>query len=1753
MFYGSLTSNGSFDDTRGVWPGALLRFAILLANQSQSVELSAANTRISLGGQPCALFGRSAVPRDAFVPRLSAFDVVVRAPAQLDGLALHMVELNVVGRMPTVHVFPVERLFRATKAIVPFAPANNDSFVADSGEPVTFIGTDSGSVGAFVNRARKRTDAEQPLPRVGTIAAQQRYDSSRAYGDRVSNILVAMVYASDCGVGSECLTNMTGVPPAQHSLEAQRNYLQLLYDTVVTRYFEQVSHSKVAYKFIVTPALPLPGSTRHYVGTDAEIKELQAELNATSDVSRRAELEAALKNAIPRVGMLDRKGDYFFDVVELLTQYGFSTFDADGVVVAPFMSELRSAAYSNFHGGVLYENRESRRAFLLDKRLQMVTTLIPTGWNVAVHELAHNFLGGDIYADDPSVIFADNGKLFDILGWGGFGAPLPSGFTRDNAHWIAEGNIKRFKFAAHFPVNETVRLVAHDVRGPNAVGNGLFVLVQIELFAGFSVYVEVRQGAPSSMDPYIDRLQAATAGRSADVAVNDNAWVSYNADKFAQLYDLSVYPLENHTEARSGVLLTKAALADGNQAVRPLTMFAGTTGLLRQGQSAEDTQHRLRIEVLECVSCRTRESLDDWPAVWDVRILWGVGEAHEDVGATENLRIRRAPLPWSSDDIWIDSPANEFDKYSGAVEPATGNAFGQGDAPVVGVTNRLHATVWNDGNATSPVVLVTGYVHSPPGVGDNGQGWLPLWTSAVQIGALNFSRVAPPNGWSWTPVKGEHTCLRVSIGRLDGERTFADNEAQENIADFDLAGGSPHDPLLYEAMVENASDDVMVVDLTVFGVPYGYEATVSARWVRLEPRGRRRVLVALVTDIGRSLPYDAAMTSSVVVPLHRFARVATPGSIASASVGVCCARQATSTGSTEALRVSWTWSCNSTVSYESCAMSGGRFLRGATCADEPCRDPADSAAAVPCCVPKVGCVQQPSMAACLLSKGVPLGAVGAAPCRSSTDERCYGACCASSNDGDITSSTCSDTDRGTCETTLKGQLSVGRRCTDSTFVCAPRDVRLSLVGSMIAWDLQPSVLYSPQDAPLHMSSIGGVQIDAHVRKRVHCAPLLPTGGSVGMRFCVVDDLLRPRSDVRLLVIAGVCDAMSVRTGDDGCATVPDVQRECYSRVTNLLLVRGIVVAQEDVARGDCSSALFRCTASTGAGGATVGSGTTCGSRIDHGRELCRFDEGLQQCSRTHDAVTGAVCQLDSDALECRTVSDVVVPCAFDPVLGACSRTDCPTNPLHACYESSRGVCSCGVPLSPCELHRESGRCTRSDCPSRPETHKCAPQVRNGVLSCGCMPREPCQWSDALQRCVGGRDSGEVCAGSTDRSPCLPLRRRDGSVVCNATCSVAESGGRRRSIAQRVAALPLERFVPVRRMSSIAVGVESSLPLGLFENAGGALALMIDWRSVPPVPHHGTNVLEALLRYRDKLLTLSESLRAATQPPPSSSELLAMMNRLWFLSVGGDAGDVSSLPHACSLPEQSPASLWWQRNDKRDVVTAFDEWWAREGAASGQQQLRLDVQLRIVSQRTNVCRNALAVRTLPEPLSIAYRSGAVGVGEACCVVDVPGASVVTICVDGRNATQATTIRAPRDDDEQPLIVCGCMQCEVSLLLRSALPIVPLFLAQGVPPMPASVLRAIRDDPATLSGEDRAVTEQVLLAQSAHATEQLIDATTALAVLLFLVAIALCITVVVLIVHNRRYKRKVAALAAVAVPSVERRRSRRSKRADAIIVQ
>jgi hypothetical protein len=129
---------------------------------------------------------------------------------------------------------------------------------------------------------------------------------------------------------------------------------------------------------------------------------------------------------------------------------------------------------------------------------------------------------------------------------------------------------------------------------------------------------------------------------------------------------------------------------------------------------------------------------------------------------------------------------------------------------------------------------------------------------------------------------------------------------------------------------------------------------------------------------------------------------------------------------------------------------------------------------------------------------------------------------------------------------------------------------------------------------------------------------------------------------------------------------------------------------------------------------------------------------------------------------------------------------------------------------------------------------------------------------------------------------------------------------------------LRSVAPARAIAPIAVGIDTALPIS---TESGALALLVDWRSVAKSPSDKT-LLTVLLRFRDELLLLSSGATKAT----TSAELLEAMNRLWFKVAGGAGGAKVSDP--CALPEQSPASLWWRVRDTRNIVTAFDDWWTR---------------------------------------------------------------------------------------------------------------------------------------------------------------------------------------------------------------------------------
>jgi hypothetical protein len=140
------------------------------------------------------------------------------------------------------------------------------------------------------------------------------------------------------------------------------------------------------------------------------------------------------------------------------------------------------------------------------------------------------------------------------------------------------------------------------------------------------------------------------------------------------------------------------------------------------------------------------------------------------------------------------------------------------------------------------------------------------------------------------------------------------------------------------------------------------------------------------------------------------------------------------------------------------------------------------------------------------------------------------------------------------------------------------------------------------------------------------------------------------------------------------------------------------------------------------------------------------------------------------------------------------------------------------------------------------------QIANKTASCACVPVAPCEWSETEKRCIGGGGVADGSACAANGSPCLPLQRSDGKIVCNATCAVDESG-----VSVRLGALASLRAVaPARTIAPIAVGVDTTLPI---DSNAGSLALVVDWRSVAKAPADVT-LLTVLLRYRDELLLLS---------------------------------------------------------------------------------------------------------------------------------------------------------------------------------------------------------------------------------------------------------------------------------------------------------
>ncbi|NBU65021.1 MAG: hypothetical protein EBS29_11060, partial [Chloroflexia bacterium] len=190
------------------------------------------------------------------------------------------------------------------------------------------------------------------------------------------------------------------------------------------------------------------------------------------------------------------------------------------------------------------------------------------------------------------------------------------------------------------------------------------------------------------------------------------------------------------------------------------------------------------------------------PNQYCVSVKFGSGAFQPDAA----LRPwRQAPgNGYETTDIWIDSPLNGYNTFRyGMWNDLSGNQVpvGNGDDPAIGSVNRLYARVRNVGLTPATNVVVNFKQSNPLGVGVPNDS---AWTNIGSVTQAQFPNLAtiPAGGFvdvfiEWTPtvtltqdqinagVFNFHSCVKVNVDQVSNETVLGNNEAQENINNFE--------------------------------------------------------------------------------------------------------------------------------------------------------------------------------------------------------------------------------------------------------------------------------------------------------------------------------------------------------------------------------------------------------------------------------------------------------------------------------------------------------------------------------------------------------------------------------------------------------------------------------------------------------------------------------------------------------------------------------------------------------------------------------------------------------------------------------------------------------------------------------------------------------------------------------------------------------------------------------------------------------
>jgi hypothetical protein len=431
-------------------------------------------------------------------------------------------------------------------------------------------------------------------------------------------------------------------------------------------------------------------------------------------------------------------------------------------------------------------------------------------WGRVAHEIGHWFGMQDIYEEqfEDGTVISGTAEAWCLSGDHEAG-PLFSGFQiHERMHFYHPSNVVELVWDPATVHNQTYELVAHD---HNQDGGPRIHLLKLVAASGLMYFVEVRQ-RPTGL--IFDQSIAVPAGAPGVVLITKAA----QGATFANIYE------------------------------RPITLIDA----LQPGGQFVDAGRNLIVRVEALVAST--------PVAYRVRVEWNQPIDNDPNGKFDMTMTPWSTETWESIDVWIDSKKNGFDVFSSHEPGDTSKPVRNGDRPWVKRDNKVFARIRNTGPETCAEAYVSLLVTSPPGIGDNGNWVLVPPTQKILNIAGKSERTIEFN---WKPAADKHTCLKVVVMPQQGEIETRNNVAQENIAEFDSAASSSHQPVILEAEVRSPFSVWRKVDLLVKGLPQGWHAVVDRAWVWVEGKGARPVRVVMWTDLntlvgeGQQIPSEA--------------------------------------------------------------------------------------------------------------------------------------------------------------------------------------------------------------------------------------------------------------------------------------------------------------------------------------------------------------------------------------------------------------------------------------------------------------------------------------------------------------------------------------------------------------------------------------------------------------------------------------------------------------------------------------------------------------------------------------------------------------------------------------------------------------------------------------------------------------------------------------------------------------------------------